>query len=276
MGVAMRRAAHQLIDVPQVLNDPLAVSVLGAEGQSKLEGSLADHHGRFSRALRAFVVARSRFAEDELARAVQRGVAQYVVLGAGLDTFAYRHASPAPALRVFEVDHPATQAWKRTRLAAAGVVIPPSLTFVPIDFERQTLNDGLSLTSFDWRAPAFFSWLGVTMYLTEEAFLSVVRLIADTPPGGGLVFDYALSRSLLGPVGQLAFDAMSQRVEQAGEPFQTAFDPRDLRALLSRTGFVAIQDLGREELNRRYFDGRSDGLNVSGELGRMMSVEVGG
>jgi methyltransferase (TIGR00027 family) len=222
------------------------------------------------------VVARSQFAEDELARAVARGVAQYVVLGAGLDTFAYRHIYPAPALRVFEVDHPATQAWKRTRLTAAGVVIPPSLTFVPIDFEEHTLSEGLSRTGFDPDAPTFFSWLGVTMYLTEEAFMSVVRLIAGTPAGGGLVFDYAVPRSSLGPAAQLAFDAVAHRVEAAGEPFQSCFDPRELRELLARTGFTGIQDLDRDQLNRRYFDRRNDGLRVSGELGRVMSVEVGG
>ena len=210
-----------------------------------------------------------------MTRAVARGVAQYVVLGAGLDTFACRSRS-TPALRVFEVDHPATQAWKRTQLATAGVVIPPSLTFVPIDFERQTLADGLSLTGFARDAPTFFSWLGVTMYLSEEAVMSVVKLVAGTPAGGGLVFDYAVPRSLLGPAGQLAFDALANRVEGAGEPFRTCFDPRELRDMLSRAGFVGIQDLGRDELNQRYFDGRSDGLHVSGELGRMMSVEVGG
>ena len=137
--VAIRRAAHQILDHPKVLDDPLALLIIGAAAAEALRSRPKEDQG-FSRAFRAFMVARSRFAEDELARAVRHGVAQYVVLGAGLDTFAYRN--PHPALRVFEVDHPATQSWKREQLRAAGISAPSSLTFVPIDFEQQTLADG--------------------------------------------------------------------------------------------------------------------------------------
>src|SRR3984957_6851470 len=169
--VAIRRAAHQLLDQPKVLDDPLALRIIGTEAADDLRSNPKEHHA-FSRAFRAFMAARSRYAEDELARAGPHGVTQYVVLGAGLDTFAYRN--PHPGLRVFEVDHPSTQAWKREQLQAAGIAIPAALTFVPVDFERQTLADGLERGGFDDRAAAFFSWLGVTPYLTRDACMSTL------------------------------------------------------------------------------------------------------
>jgi methyltransferase (TIGR00027 family) len=272
VGVAIRRAAHQLLDCPTIFADPIALLVVGERARSRLEREPGEQQTRFSRALRAFVVARSRFAEDELARAVSRGVVQYVVLGAGLDTFGCRN--PYPALGVFEVDHPATQAWKRAQLAAAGLIVPESLTFAPVDFERQTLAEGLSAAGFDPGAPTFFSWLGVTMYLTREAFTSVTELIASTAPAGGVVFDYAVSRSSVGPIGQLAFDALAARVTAAGEPFQASFDPGEVHDQLRRAGFRYIQELGRDELNARYFRDRSDQLAVTGELGRLIAAEL--
>ena len=151
--VAIRRAAHQLLDNPKVLDDPLALRIIGSEAADELRSNPKEHHA-FSRAFRAFMAARSRYAEDELARAVAHGVRQYVVLGAGLDTFAYRN--PHPGLRVFEVDHPSTQTWKREQLQAADIPIPPSLTFVPIDFEKQTLADGLENSGLDANSPHSF------------------------------------------------------------------------------------------------------------------------
>src|SRR5580658_4555991 len=150
--VAIRRAAHQLLDHPRVLDDPLALRIIGSEAAEELRTNPKEHHA-FSRAFRAFMAARSRYAEDELASAVALGVTQYVVLGAGLDTFAYRN--PHPGLRVFEVDHPATQTWKREQLQAASIPVPPSLTFVPVDFEQQTLADGLEHSGFNASATAF-------------------------------------------------------------------------------------------------------------------------
>jgi methyltransferase (TIGR00027 family) len=140
-GAAIHRAAHQLLDVPKILDDPFALRIIGADA----EASLRANPWRFqkSRFLRAFIVLRSRYAEDGVASAVQRGIRQYVILGAGLDTFGYRNPYPGSRLRVFEVDHPATQSWKRLRLREAGMMIPDSLIFTPVDFEQQTLADGL-------------------------------------------------------------------------------------------------------------------------------------
>src|ERR1700691_1610025 len=153
--VAIRRAAHQLLDEPRVLDDPLALRIIGFDAERALRSDPKEHHA-FSRAFRAFMAARSRYAEDELARAVERGVTQYVVLGAGLDTFAYRNPLRSAGLHVFEVDHPATQEWKRARLDDAGIAVPDDMTFAAVDFERQSLDDGLVKAGFDKQQPAFF------------------------------------------------------------------------------------------------------------------------
>jgi methyltransferase (TIGR00027 family) len=269
--VAIRRAAHQLLDQPRVLDDPLALRIIGAEAAEELRSNPKEHHA-FSRAFRAFMAARSRYAEDELARAVAHGVRQYVVLGAGLDTFAYRN--PHPGLRVFEVDHPATQAWKRGQLEAAGISIPPTLTFVPIDFERQTLADGLGGAGFDLGAGAFYSWLGVTPYLTREACTTTLSFVAKMPAGSGVVFDFAVDPALLNAGQREALDALSKRVAGYGEPFQLFFDPEKLQGELRGVGFHRTEFLQGKELNARYFKDRDDGLLVRGGLGHLMGAWV--
>lgn len=260
--VAIRRAAHQLWDFPRVFDDPLAIAIAGREGAEELQRSPED--ASFARALRAFIVVRGRYAEDQLARAVQGGVAQYVVLGAGLDTFAYRNPWRSAGLRVFEVDHPATQEWKRARLGEAGITVPGDMTFAAVDFERQSLADGLHAAGFQKDRPAFFSWLGVTPYLSRAAFHATVQFIASLPSDSGVAFDYAVERSLLSPVQRVALDAPSARVARAGEPFQLFFDPAALASDFSALGFGNIEDLASEQINARYFAGRSDGLAVSG------------
>ena len=269
--VAIRRAAHQLLDQPRVLDDPLALRIIGSEAAEELRSNPKEHHA-FSRAFRAFMAARSRYAEDELARAVSHGVRQYVVLGAGLDTFAYRN--PHPGLRVFEVDHPATQAWKREQLQAAGIAIPAALTFVPVDFERETLAEGLGQSGFDLSAAAFFSWLGVTPYLTREACMSTLSFVAKMPAGSGVVFDFAVDPALLNAGQREALDALSKRVAGYGEPFQLFFDPEKLQRELRGVGFHRTEFLQGKELNARYFKDRDDGLLVRGGLGHLMGAWV--
>jgi methyltransferase (TIGR00027 family) len=269
--VAIRRAAHQLLDQPLVLDDPLALRIIGYEAEQALHSNPKEHH-IFARAFRAFMVARSRFAEDELAHAVVHGLRQYVVLGAGLDTFAYRN--PHTGLRVFEVDHPATQAWKHERLQAANISVPSSLTFVPIDFERQTLDVGLEQRGFDANAPAFFSWLGVTPYLTREACVTTLSFIAKMQPGSGVVFDFAMDRTLLNWGQRMALDALSKRVAAAGEPFQLFFDPAKLQDELQSLGFHRTEFLQGKQINERYFHDRADGLCVRGGLGHLMAAWV--
>jgi methyltransferase (TIGR00027 family) len=269
--VAIRRAAHQLLDEPKVLDDPLALRIIGSEAAAALRSDPKEHHA-FSRAFRAFMAARSRFAEDELARAVADRVTQYVILGAGLDTFAYRN--PHPGLRVFEIDHPATQAWKREQLQSAGIAIPPSLTFVPVDFEHQTLANALARSGLNTNAPAFFSWLGVTPYLTREACMTTLHVIAKMPAGSGVVFDFAIDPALLNAGQRQALDALSARVARYGEPFQLFFDPSKLQDELKTLGFQRTEFLQGAQINARYFKDRSDGLCVRGGLGHLMGAWV--
>jgi methyltransferase (TIGR00027 family) len=264
VGVARRRAVHQILDRPPVLDDPIAVPLLGPHfAYDKLK----EMH-RFSRAFRAFMAVRSRYAEDHLAEAAALGVEQYVVLGAGLDTFAYRN--PFPRVRVFEVDFPATQEWKRALLAQAAIPLPAGLTFVPLDFEHKTLAAGLAESGFNAQMPAFFGWLGVAPYLTLEAFRSTLETIARLPAGTGVSFDYGVPRQMLSLLGRVAFDRLAARVAAAGEPFRLFFSPEELGGEFRRAGFNRFEDRGSEELNARYFAGRADGLKLPGQgMGRM-------
>ena len=174
---------------------------------------------------------------------------------------------------MFEVDHTGTQAWKRARLEEARIALPDSLTFAPVDFEKQTFAEGLLHAGYDSGKCTFFSWLGVTEYLTTEAVMRTLRFIASTPVGSGIVFDYMLSPSLLTPAQRSRFDALAQRVESAGEPWQAFFDPALLTRDLQAMGFGYVEDNGPEEINARYFKDRKDGLRV-GSLSHIMSARV--
>lgn len=271
--VAMRRAAHQVLDQPHVLEDPVALRIIGPARAASLGAERKTYDSTFARRLRAFLVARSRCAEDALADAVARGVTQYVVLGAGLDTFAYRNPFPDGELRVFEVDHPATQAWKLELLRKTGIAVPGGVRFVPVDFASQALGDRLSEGGFDRAAPAFFSWLGVTMYLETDAVLSTLRWIATTPHGGGIVFDYAISPRTLNWFERWVFWGMSRRVAAVGEPWRSTFVPSGLERAMHDMGFVDIDDLRAREINARYFANRPDGLRV-GTLAGLISART--
>jgi methyltransferase (TIGR00027 family) len=268
LSVALRRAAHQLHDSPVVFADPIAVAILGATYAEELGRTPLRLDRPFSIGLRAFLVARSRYAEDNLRRAVASGVDQYVLLGAGLDTFAYRN--PHAKLRVFEVDHPATQQWKRELLQRNGIAIPDSLTYAPVDFERQPLSTQLRTAGFNYGAPAFFAWLGVVPYLTLEAFRATLGFISAQPAGSGLTLDYGQPRDALPIIERLAHDSLASRVERAGEPFRLFFTPPEIAAELSR--FHSLEDLGAAEINARYFSERSDQLAIRGTAGRLLSA----
>jgi methyltransferase (TIGR00027 family) len=269
LRVALRRAAHQLYDAPPlVLNDPIAVPILGNAYAEELRRTPTRPDRPFSVGLRAFLVARSRYAEDNLARAIKQGIMQYVLLGAGLDTFAHRN--PYLDLHIFEVDHPATQQWKRELLETGNLPTPANLTYVPVDFERESLPQQLHSAGFDPQAPAFFAWLGVVPYLTIEAFRSTINFIAAQPPGSGVVLDYGQPRSALPFREKLAHDSLGARVRLAGEPFQLFFTPPEIAAEL--TAFRRSEDLGSDEINTRYFANRSDNLKLLGSAGRLLSA----
>lgn len=270
-GAAIHRAAHQLLDVPKILDDPLALRIIGANAESALRSNLAWFQK--SRFLRAFIVLRSRYAEDELARAIQSGVRQYVILGAGLDTFAYRNPYPGSRLRVFEVDHPATQSWKRARLLEAEIAIPDSLTFAPVDFEQQALADGLSRAGFRADEAAFFSLLGVVVYLTKTAVMETFKFAASRPAGSEIVFDYSILPTALSKSQRLAREALASQVAAIGEPWITYFDPSSLASELRDMGFKHVDDFGPEEANNRYFKNRADSLRISGSS-RLIKARV--
>lgn len=269
-STALQRAAHQLLETPRVFEDPLALRIFGARGVAWLGRNLDTYRTGGARAMRAFLVMRSRYAEDQLALAVARGVRQYVVLGAGLDTFAYRN--PYRGLRVYEVDHPSTQAWKRSRLQEQAIDMPRSLTFAPVDFETQTLAGGLKAAGFRADRPAFFSWLGVTIYLSKEAVAGTLRTIAAVK-GSHVVFDFAPPSSAIGEQERASRERSAAYVARAGEPWINFYDPGPLADALRGAGYSKARYFGTDDMNQRYFRNRSDGFRLYGS-GQIMMAQV--
>lgn len=272
LTVAIQRAAHQLLDRPLVLDDPLALALLGESERQALRESIDKFRQPASLGMRSSLVVRSRLADDVWSEALERGVRQYVVLGAGLDTTAYRHLD-APG-RVFEVDLPATQAWKRARLQEAGIEAPPSLHFVPVDFERIGLAQGLARAGFDPSAPANFSWLGVTMYLDEAAVSETLRFIAGCARGSAVLFEYAVPLSSLPPVMRIAMEQITAQFAERGEPWKSFFEPAALTEMLTELGFSSSKSWTPSELNERYLASRADGLKLGAPPTRLVLATV--
>jgi len=272
--VGMMRAAHQVLDNPKVFEDPLALSIIGAQGASDIRLKSRKFKTKLHRHLRAIVVARSRFVEDELAVAIKRGVRQYVILGAGLDTFAYRNTYSAKSLRVFEVDHPATQQWKLQQLNATEIRTPENLAFVPVDFGSQSLVDELLKVGFRPEKPSLFSWLGVTMYLIRESVMATMEQISSsTLSGSQIVFDYVVPPSSQNFSRRLIFRLLSNKVGKAGESWKSFFDPDQLVVDLKSIGFTQAVDIGPGKINALYFKDREDKLMV-GNFGHLMKAQV--
>ncbi|EID78314.1 methyltransferase [Rhodococcus opacus RKJ300 = JCM 13270] len=264
---AYARAYHQIVDRPRILTDPLAARLLGVtvDELTELVRSAEDHPGSgvdseilrlgvSDRSRRLFFAARARFAEDRVAEAVAACVRQVVILGAGLDTFAYRN--PHPDLRVFEVDHPATQAWKHQRLAASGIDQPERLTFVPVDFETDTLGTRLEAAGFIRTDPAVFVWLGVVFYLTPDASRSTLEYIARQTEPVEVIFDYLQSADTDEERAQL--QARARRAAAVGEPWFSYFTPDDMAAELRALGFTDIEDYSAADLIAGYLDGSAE------------------
>ncbi|MFI6040906.1 class I SAM-dependent methyltransferase [Nocardia sp. NPDC051321] len=248
LGAARARAFHQTEDAPHIFADPLAVTIAGAATAAVASTERPDDDGIPAEA-RLFLAMRHRFAEDALAKAAG-GIRQVVVLGAGLDTFAYRN--PYPDLTVFEVDHPATQAWKRDRLADAGIAVPAELRFVPVDFETGTLAEGLAAVGFSRTEPAFFLWLGVVQYLTPDAVEATLRYIVEHGAAAQVVFDYSEPPSALPAPHQPMVEALAQVMERLGEPWLSLFTVDDITAKLQTIGFDEIEDLDWRQMIARY------------------------
>ena len=269
------RALHQLVDAePLVFRDPYAVSILGEEAALKSRSKPSMLDSLYAKPIRAWMVVRARIAEDILAAAVREyGAVQYLVLGAGLDTFALRNYYPG--VRVFEVDHPATQAWKRERLEAAGLEWPRTAELVPVNFDQDSLRQKLLATGFDFRQPTVTAWLGVTAYLSPSAFSSILQVLSKFCPGSDVVFDYVHSSNAASLLDRLIYRIVAAQVARMGEPFQLFLTPESLRDDLKRDGFTITEDLGTEELNPRYFMQRSDGLHLRGTMLRLCHARVG-
>jgi methyltransferase (TIGR00027 family) len=252
LAAAAHRAAHQILEQGRIFADPLALRILGEDAEAVARQ--ADEHPTGHR-MRIFIAIRTRFAEDALAVAVERGVRQLVVLGAGLDTYAYRNPL-GDRVRVFEVDYPATQAWKRQRLEEAAIPIPSSMTFAPVDFERQTLADGLAAAGFDPAQPTFFTWLGVVPYLTEEVVWATLGFISSLQNGAHVVFDYSNPPETFTEELRLSHDKRAARVAELGEAWLSYFEEDYLHAKLMTLGFSTVEDLGPREIAARYFPNR--------------------
>lgn len=273
LRAARARARHQVLDRPLVLDDPLALKILGEPEEAALRASRSGGN-LVARLLRGGVVARSRIAEDALADSLAGGVRQYVVLGAGLDTYACRADAAPPDLRVFEVDHPDTQQWKRRLLADAGLAVPPRLRFVPVDFTAQTLAPALAAAGFDASRPAFFSWLGVTMYLPREPIMDTLRFVAGLPAPTRIAFDCVYRPSPLNLPGHLALRALSRRFARMGEPWHIHLRPDALAQDLRALGFRSVQALDTAAMRERA-TGTARGLRVHGRgLGGMVIAGV--
>jgi methyltransferase (TIGR00027 family) len=273
-GVAMSRAAHQIFDLPRVFEDPVALTILGPKVTGGIRAAERRFNGRYARALRAFLVARSRIAEDALGEAVARGVRQYVVLGAGLDTFAHRNPHAALGLRVFEVDHPATQEWKRQMISRARLGSPESLVYVSVNFESQRLAEQLIANGFQAHQPTFFSWLGVTMYLSPEAIHETLRFVAQSRISrSGIVFDYLTLPPGYALLRRWGLRLLKRRVAAAGEPWRTFYDPAQLHRELTGLGFATVRDFGSDEINARFFDHADARLRVGG-FGRVVLARI--
>jgi methyltransferase (TIGR00027 family) len=244
-AAAAHRAAHQLLEQGKIFADPLAMRILGEDEETVLRRAEEDP---LRRGMRLFIAARTRLAEDALAAAVNQGASQLVVLGAGLDTYAYRNPSQ-DGLRVFEIDHPATQAWKRKRLQAAGIPLPESLTFAPLDFERETLAAGLVAAGFD---------------LTPEAMWVTLGFIASLAGSAHVVFDYSDPPDSLSARDREAHDRRAARVASLGEAWLNYLSPKPLHARLLRLGFVEVEDLGPAEIAARFFPNRAGTSSSTG------------
>lgn len=256
---AIMRALHQTLDDdPKILTDPIAARIIQADDDRGWLAPLLDHP--FAKQWRAGFALRARYAEDVLAEGIQRGARQYVILGAGLDTFAYRQPVWGSSLRIYEVDHPITQQWKQDRLQAAEIVIPSNLRFVPIDFERAAIQEPLNASDFAFGVRTLCSWMGVTQYLTRDALEATFQFVLSLPPASEIVFSFVVPQEeVSGPEAE-ALAVAADRAAQIGEPWLTRLHADELTSKLRLMGFSRIVHLTPEEARQRYFDGRRDGL----------------
>jgi len=246
--IARQRAAHQVLDHGSILYDPFAKKILREDENDVLQ--FANKHPSASIG-RLFTTARSRIAEDALSRAVEEGIRQIVILGAGLDTFALRNPHGVRQIRIYEVDHPATQAWKLEHLADAQIAVPPWLILVPVDFERDDVGEKLVAAGFQQNSPAFFTWLGVVPYLTQDAIDRTLDYMSSIQ-NSEVVFDYVEPPEAFSEELRQLEKARAEQLEKIGERSDSRFEPAGIASILRSHGFCAIEDINFQEIVSRF------------------------
>lgn len=280
LSTAYMRLYHAQNDEPKIFDDFLAYNMLPEEIRTLLVKNLAKNIQFIDPARAAscpdietslvwsmqamatppIVLSRARFAEDSLEEACRQGVKQYVILGAGMDTFAFRHPELVRQLQVFEVDHPATQAFKCNRLAELGWEQPANLHFIPVDFTQESLSTALTRSPYDPQIPGFFSWLGVTMYLNLESVFATLSAIVDIAPAGStVIFDYLDTDAYIPEKAAKRVQVMMEDVRRLGEPMIAGFDPAAIAKDLAHIGLRLKDNLSPSDIQERYFQGRTDG-----------------
>jgi methyltransferase (TIGR00027 family) len=259
---AMRRAAHQLLDCPRVFEDPIAVGFIPEASEQSILNAADDHSAPIPTLLRSVFASRSRFAEERLFQATARGVCQYVMVGAGLDTFPWRQPDYAKSLRIFWVDHPATLAWARERIRERGLATPSNLSFVTADLEKRELAERLADHGFSRQVCTFCSVLGVTQYLSWGAIEALFRFAGSLPSQSEIVFSFSPpDEALEGHDLTVALHA-SGLAESMGEPWKTRMTASEISNLFANLGYGEVFHLTPELAQERYFAGRNDSLRA--------------
>lgn len=260
---AIARAAHQILDGdPKVCADPLAVGLIEGTNAEEILASAATWRSPLNTLLRSVFLQRARYTEDCLQQSTNDGVRQFVVLGAGYDTFAYRQPSWARKLTIFEVDHPATQRAKLQRLAEKQIELPSNLVYCPVDFETQTLATRLVEVGYSLALPTYFSCLGVSQYLTPDAMNSLLTFVCSMPKGSGMVLTFVVPDPLLDGDDLELVSSGRRAGREYGEDWISIFTPQELVAKLEQCGFAQVHHCAPDEAQQTYFHGRSDGLRA--------------
>jgi methyltransferase (TIGR00027 family) len=260
--VALWRAMHVQVDsAPHVLEDEIGIKLVDPPANWR---ERPDMHPQGTRGYRASIVGRARFIEDLVDEKLKRGINQYIILGAGLDTFVQRRPKIASHMKVFEVDQPSTSEWKRHRLVELGYGVPENLRLVPVDFEAgDSWLEKLKANSFDVSKPAVVASTGVAMYLTKETNFTTLQQIATLASGSTLAMTFMLPVAMVDKDEQAQYQMVCERAKASGTPFLSFFEPSEILELAKKAGFKNVQHVSKDDMVRRYFAGRSDGLKPS-------------
>jgi methyltransferase (TIGR00027 family) len=260
----MRRAAHQILDRPLLFEDPIAVGLVPECSEQAIRNNLGEFDGPAQGLVRAVFAVRSRFAEDRLAKAAARGVGQYVIVGAGLDTFPWRQPPFAKSMRIFFMDHPPTLAWSLERFRERGLLAPPNVTFVAADLEARELGARLDENGFDRGTATFFSVLGVTQYITRDAIEALFGFAASLPAQSETVSSFAPADDELDDAERTGRNWGVAVAAPSGEPWLTRLSAPEAVGLFTRLGFGDVFQMSKARLQERYFSDRNDALKASG------------